>query len=241
MEEIDIPAGETEYRLMGELTRGCSEKMGPDSVQIVGVTFHMHKYGTRQFLEHWRGGERLPDIARQSWDFNFQTGQNFPPERWVEFKRGDELRCNCVYDTTAATENIKGGDGSDDEMCLCFVKSFPPMDVQISMQMEKTYKMVGMENRVMCIANTGDRSGLGASNYFAQQPGNVFEKLATFSEEKSIPEVRVEQLPGPQPACVEADLHEAHKLLPTAYGAAPRVASTLASGIAVAALLLCRL
>lgn len=211
--EISIPPGEKNFHLSIEIPVGCSEKMVQDSVTITGVTFHMHQYGTMQFLEHWRDGERLPDVAWQYWDFNFQTGQRFPPERWVEFKRGDELRCNCIYDTTEATAIVKGGDGSNDEMCICTVQTFPPSGVKASLQMDKVMTLARQGNQVVCMTGSVEEGKGGFSAVSGISSLSTQEKLALIGQQasaKSIHEGRVERQLGPQARCTEQDLYEAH-------------------------------
>jgi hypothetical protein len=71
---------------------------------------------------------------------------------------------HCVYDTSDATETIKGGDGTGDEMCLAFVRTYPPPDLQMALVMDDTLaKMAPMgvpADSVVCLAGMGELNGM---------------------------------------------------------------------------------
>lgn len=188
-----LPPGEKAVELMVELPGACSERMSEPSTTVVGVFFHMHKHGKFQYIEHWRNGTRLPDLAKQHWDFNFQTGQSFAPERFVEVRRGDSLVSHCIYDTSDATEVIRGGDGSDDEMCVAFLRTYPPPDLQWALAMDVTLaKMAPMgvpANSVVCLAGHGELNGMsvglendGREAALALLKASVVDKTEDFSD-----------------------------------------------------------
>merc|ERR1712226_734487 len=63
-------------------------------------------------------------LARNlAWDFNIQEFKDVQPN--VNVKGGDTIITTCVWDTTSSATTIRGGDASDQEMCLALVWYYP--------------------------------------------------------------------------------------------------------------------
>lgn len=90
----------------------------PIGVTLRGVFPHMHQLGTEIRFSHKKAGsdafDCLMDVPR--WDFQWQ--QFFFYEDPVRIEPADTLKMECVYDTTGQTQNVRWGEGTDDEMCL---------------------------------------------------------------------------------------------------------------------------
>lgn len=58
-----------------------------------------------------------------SYDFNSQDLVAAPED--FKIYPSDKFRTNCIYDSTGRTQVTKGGDATDDEMCIGFLVYYP--------------------------------------------------------------------------------------------------------------------
>lgn len=63
------------------------------------------------------------------YDFNYQDYNHL--QREVEFKKGDELELECVYDTSTLDIPVYTGAGTEEEMCLAYIQYYPEIDLDI--------------------------------------------------------------------------------------------------------------
>jgi hypothetical protein len=118
--EMDIPAGETNYK------RSTSYTL-PKEVIMVGVVPHMHLLGKSMKVT-----ATLPDksvktlIDIPNWNYNWQDEYYY--ERPFKLPAGTRLDVEAVYDNSADNpsnpssppKRVTWGDGTNDEMLFCF-------------------------------------------------------------------------------------------------------------------------
>lgn len=86
---------------------------GTGTVRVWGVFPHMHTRGTALRLDAMDTGACLVDVPR--WNFHWQSLYFFDQPLTVS---ADELmHIRCEYDTSADSQPIGWGEGTDDEMC----------------------------------------------------------------------------------------------------------------------------
>lgn len=94
---IDIPPGESEYRVTQSYTL-------PVSVDVLSVYPHAHYLGKRlRALAELPGGRLLTLIDIPSWDFNWQDDYRFSEP--VRLPRGTVLSLDYVFDNSASNPN----------------------------------------------------------------------------------------------------------------------------------------
>ncbi|MFO0550988.1 MAG: monooxygenase [Polyangiaceae bacterium] len=87
-----------------------------DGFRIYGVMLHMHKLGrggTVTLIHEDKTEETL--LAIEDWQFNWQRHYTFAEP--VDFKPGDELRVECIWDNNT-DKDVNWGEGTVDEMCV---------------------------------------------------------------------------------------------------------------------------
>ncbi len=130
--DIDIPAGEPDYRRSVELEL-------PVDVQLIGVTPHMHYLGKEMTVEaELPDGTVIPLVRVADWDFRWQ-GQYLYAEE-IHLPAGTRIKLEAHYDNSADNPDnpsyppvrVRRGEQTDDEMCLCFfqVTTSTPGDYQ---------------------------------------------------------------------------------------------------------------
>lgn len=90
------------------------------NLNVIGVVPHMHERGvtlTNTIERNSGGDECLVEVP--DWDFNWQYIYFF--EEPVRVYADDVWTLTCTYDTSDATEPVKGGWGTQNEMCLTVV------------------------------------------------------------------------------------------------------------------------
>lgn len=118
--EMDIPAGEAEYRRSATYTL-------PRDVILVGVVPHMHLLGRSIAVTADVPGSAprsLVDIER--WNYSWQDEYYY--ERPIPLPAGTTLRVDAVFDNSEDNpsnpsyppERVTWGDETDDEMLFCF-------------------------------------------------------------------------------------------------------------------------
>jgi hypothetical protein len=109
--DLDLPPRSGDVTQSAETT----VKPGP-TYHLLGVFPHMHTMGKSLVVERTRGTEKSCVTRVPKWSFHWQ--EFFFYERAIDFLPGDLARISCTYDTSAATERVKWGEGTADEMCL---------------------------------------------------------------------------------------------------------------------------
>lgn len=87
-----------------------------ESVELLSIFPHMHEYGVNMQAEV-SGAERsecVLDVPR--WDFNWQFVYNYT--RPVVIEPGEEFAVTCTWDTSATTQDVYPGWGTEEEMCF---------------------------------------------------------------------------------------------------------------------------
>ncbi len=83
--------------------------------------------GTGIWSNQYRGTNSLTSLGVNfKYDFNFQSFITYPSKtEYRVLKKGDSIMTTCVYDTTLRSSITRGGEGSQDEMCLNFLLYYP--------------------------------------------------------------------------------------------------------------------
>lgn len=120
--DINIPAKSPAY----QSTRRCDLPGGEGGpgVTVFSSAVHMHKYGKQMWSVLYRDGVYQDTLARNlAWDFNIQEFK--PIEPTVNVQGGDAIVTTCVWDTSSSSTPVRGGDASEDEMCLAILFYYP--------------------------------------------------------------------------------------------------------------------
>merc|ERR1712110_567688 len=115
MGDINIPANAPAY----QSTRRCDlpGRAGGTAVTAFSSSVHMHQYGKQMWSVLYRDGVYQDTLARNlAWDFNIQEFKPIKPT--VNIQGGDTIITTCVWDTSSSSTPVRGGDASEDEMCL---------------------------------------------------------------------------------------------------------------------------
>ena len=107
--ELVLPPGQPEVEVV-------THQSTPVAGRVWGAAGHMHRLGTSVSVRSDRGACAL-DIPR--WDFDWQTVYFF--EEPYQTTPGEELELRCTFDTTSVTEEVRWGEGTNDEMCIAFL------------------------------------------------------------------------------------------------------------------------
>ncbi len=135
--EIDIPAGEKDYRRKAEYTL-------PVDVTFILVAPHMHRLGAE--MKCWAelpNGDTKPMVHVKKWDFN-QQDSYFYREPFT-LAKGTKLKMECRFDNSDGKDRIRYGERTENEMALCIfevhAKSLPDLFAVIGDQI-KTQKII---------------------------------------------------------------------------------------------------
>lgn len=149
--DLKIPPKMESSFVTTDLPAECSKK-ATEEAEVFAVNFHMHQMGTRTWVEHWRGGKRLDDVAFQHWDFNYQNDVELPKR--VVIIPGDHLRLVCEFNSMKKTSVTTFGDGSDDEMCIALLRVLPKAPIVAAInhqQLLKFSKPPAGEGVILCM------------------------------------------------------------------------------------------
>lgn len=87
-------------------------------------SLHTHLAGTSLSVHQYRNGVQLPDIdSNPHYDFNFQQTVSYDPPKRIY--NGDELTVKCSYQSMDRDTDIKGGYGTEEEMCAVLLFYYP--------------------------------------------------------------------------------------------------------------------
>jgi len=113
-----IPPGESAAVVRTELPVEWFVNV-PLELEVIGILPHMHERGRQMSVRFEHPPGRGPDtcVARvEHWDFEWQRIYFY--EEPVTFTNLDTLVTECTYDTSADTEPVLPGWGTQNEMCL---------------------------------------------------------------------------------------------------------------------------
>lgn len=90
----------------------------PLSINVWGTLPHMHTRGKSLSVHRVDAetGEETCLVSVPQWDFQWQQQYFFTEP--VRIGPDDRILLDCIFDTTGDTENVRWGDGTNDEMCL---------------------------------------------------------------------------------------------------------------------------
>ena len=145
-DEIDIPPGETRYRVEDSLTL-------PVEVDVLGIYPHAHYLG-----KEVRCFATLPDGSRRwliridDWDFNWQDDYRY--EQPLRLPAGSTLTMEHVFDNSAANvrnphvppRRVRFGNRSSDEMATMTVQVLARDEEQRMVLEEATLRQKGTKN-----------------------------------------------------------------------------------------------
>jgi hypothetical protein len=95
---------------------------------LTGVLPHMHTRGTSIEVMHTKDDVETCLTRVPKWDFHWQQGYRYSEDTYLELERGDKLELTCVYDNSDNSEDVRWGEGTNDEMCLNYLEIRTPFD-----------------------------------------------------------------------------------------------------------------
>ncbi|MEZ4318825.1 MAG: hypothetical protein R3F61_15025 [Myxococcota bacterium] len=110
-----LPAGRDEVRYRNQIS--LNDLGVPLSIELVGVMPHMHARGISQSAKIKRSDgteECILDVP--AWDYAWQYIYFY--ENPISIEPDDLYQLTCRFDTSDATEDVLGGWGTQNEMCL---------------------------------------------------------------------------------------------------------------------------
>jgi hypothetical protein len=117
---------------------------------VISSAPHMHQFGTRIRTNILRGGDparvdALVDVPR--WDFEDQRSYDSS----LQLFAGDKLTTTCTYDNPT-DQRLRFGERTEDEMCLNFVTTYPPLEAANGLA------------RACMFGNCGGTTGMGRAS-----------------------------------------------------------------------------
>lgn len=91
-------------------------------LHLIGVTPHMHHMGRRGYLSLQRGGTGPIEVLHDG-PFSFEE-QTIKPIEDTLIQEGDVLTTKCTFENTS-DRMVTFGEGTDDEMCINWVRYYP--------------------------------------------------------------------------------------------------------------------
>ncbi len=119
---IDIPAGDSNYKLTADFTL-------PVACKAIGIIPHMHLLGRQMKVDAYLpDGTVKPMIYVKDWNFNWQDQYRYKTP--VDLPAGTRLVMTARYDNSSDNpynpnvppKEVKFGEQTTDEMSLCFVQ-----------------------------------------------------------------------------------------------------------------------
>ncbi|KAJ3092469.1 hypothetical protein HK102_006880, partial [Quaeritorhiza haematococci] len=136
---IVIPERQQQYTLINDCPSECTKHQlsassnnnitalsngGDLELTVLGVSFHMHNRGSYILRDGKPAG---PVLQTPFFDFDHQMSEFLSPGVWT-IRPGDKIVTACTWDTSKNSQAIKGGWGSEEEMCLLYVEYYPAID-----------------------------------------------------------------------------------------------------------------
>jgi hypothetical protein len=125
--EFLLPSGNQNKTITDVCYANCTNRLPPEGFKIFGALLHGHQILKRIRLEIKFKNGTIDDrtFRDDSYSFNNQYMKYLPDDKPIVLKPGDIIKTICEYDTSKKNETVKGGPGSDDEMCLSFIYYYP--------------------------------------------------------------------------------------------------------------------
>ncbi|KAK3593669.1 hypothetical protein CHS0354_013564 [Potamilus streckersoni] len=121
-----IPPGEPNFFTSADCPNRCIDwGLGSNgTIQIAAVFIHTHERGTSVKVKVIRNGIELPWLAYdKNYSFRHQYTRLLTPE--FTLQKGDSIRVECTYNTTADNVVIMGGYRRNAEMCISTLIYYP--------------------------------------------------------------------------------------------------------------------
>ncbi|PAA84778.1 hypothetical protein BOX15_Mlig027408g1 [Macrostomum lignano] len=130
----------------------CTNRYHTETRYITGATIHMHTYGIKGRISLWRNGTMIKDLSPlQVYDYNSPEIHAFDPP--IEYRKGDEVKTECYFNTQKTNVTIFFGEGTSDEMCLSFLYYYPN-NVSVSTD-DKLGRCIGLSGINLCWLPSG--------------------------------------------------------------------------------------
>ena len=101
--------------------------MLPYRVNVVSSVLHTHFLGRKLFVEQFRNGTKIRDLARNdAYDYNNPGTDVYNPP--LDLMPGDRIKTTCVYDSSRKKIPTYFGQGTYDEMCYAFFSYYPKFE-----------------------------------------------------------------------------------------------------------------
>jgi dopamine beta-monooxygenase len=125
--EMYLPPGNKNITITDMCYANCTNRLPPEGIKIFGALLHGHQVLKRIRLEiKFKNGTIDNRTFRDdSFSFNNQYFKYLPDDKPIELKPGDTIKTICEFDTSKKNITVRGGLGSDDEMCLIFIYYYP--------------------------------------------------------------------------------------------------------------------
>jgi hypothetical protein len=120
---FEVPPGQKEYNITGICDESCSSKLKGD-IYIFSYIFHGHLH-LRKIKSTLLKPDGSPHFTIQEDNFSFDHQRLEFMDEPTKVKPGFKVYTECSYDTENRTTVLKGGESTDDEMCLNFLQYYP--------------------------------------------------------------------------------------------------------------------
>jgi len=121
-----LPPGQADAKYTWTLTGADVGIKGVPSVDLMAVMPHMHGRGVRQKFEVGPEGDLSCASHLENWDFHWQEFYYYNTP--VPITPTTQLRVTCEYNTSADTDPVLPGWGTQNEMCLdVLMVALPPV------------------------------------------------------------------------------------------------------------------
>lgn len=212
----------------GELTNGPfiipanskprfhAEIFSPFDVSLVSITPHMHLLGKSwEIFAVSLGGDTLPIIRIEDWDFNWQGIFSFPSLKKVP--AGSTVHFYAEYDNTADNpfnpndppQFVTWGEGTQDEMFITFVNfvAYQQGDEDITLSNEWEEELLGHKSLRLFPVYPNPASADIKIGFQLTRPGNVSMRVLSL-EGKQVQTLIRDQYYGPGHHQLDANLDQ---------------------------------
>lgn len=127
-----IPPYQTTFRYQGVCRSKCVYETFPPKdqntvIKMFATFLHGHLLARQILLQHYRNDQLIATIsADRNYDFNYQEMIFLSKE--IEFRPGDDLKVQCVYNSQSLKKLTWGGLTTTDEMCLVYIMYYPKVN-----------------------------------------------------------------------------------------------------------------